>query len=112
MVSLLDQDNHTVRMTEAQIGESLRKLGNPPGEYTLIPLKGIYMDATNPVLCFRPSITPKYSKLQMLHKYLKNSVLLNKKRKFYFAGREQSIIEPGRLVTLRVKGSKRVTIYA
>lgn len=111
MVLLLDQDNHTVRMTKEQIAESIRSVGNPSGEYTLIPLNGEYSDVENPVLCFRPVSYPKYSIFQRIHKRLKGSVLLEKKRTISFQGQSNTINEPGCPVALRVKGNKRVSIY-
>lgn len=137
-VKLIDRDGDTVRMTTEQIADSIRKMGNPAGKYILIGEYYVtrFFDDTNltqkqrdlayngkknfsfsldPVLRFRSSTMPHYSRFQLWRKKWRWNKQQKQLEKKFNANNPLNLIwEPTPFVLempwLRLKGKKAVTI--
>ncbi len=128
-VKLLDRDNMTVHMTEVQIAESIRKMGNKKGKYKLITeIEAEAMPILNdieatpallalgmPVVQFRASTMPHYSWLQIMRKKWRWLVKQKASEEAFNATNTHNLIwKPTPFVLempwLRLKGKKAVTI--
>lgn len=121
-VKLIDRDGFTVSLTKEEIANSLKKMGNPKGQYNFVynghlytlPLS-LYKEDRNVVLQFLASTMPHYKFWQIWLKKWRWYRGQKRQEKWFRANNPKNLIwKPTPFVLempwLRLKGKKAVTI--
>lgn len=111
MIALLDQDNHTVRMSKEEIAQSIAMMGNGKGQYLFVHIDEAVEGEPMTVLRIVPYHYPRCSWFQKLHKWLKKSELLSRKIPMTYMGKRGYVEEQAKPVWLRLKNKETHIIY-
>lgn len=108
MITFVDRDGDTVKISYDEVVECLRKQGNPPGGYVLVPKTNEFSAVGgNAVVGVRAIRFPKYSRFVMWRKRRKGSKLLERQVKTA----KGVIKQDAERVWLNLKGTQAYPIF-
>ena len=111
MITFIDQDGDTVRLTQEEVAYCIRMMGNPRGYYALVPNTEAMTHVIGDVVLGIRWEKPRYSALRLWWKKVRGSKLVARDIPATFMGKRGVVKQDAKEVWLRLKRNEAHCIH-